>query len=164
MHVAYLRSFEYHRLTNSSWDLKISDKASSPHPRHQHRVDWCHQRYPLAPCTPKPHTERSGGTTRWKSHAIIFVEKGIEFSLIRNAMQMLVKLPNFQKFPHPLERSGAPLAPCILLAMRGSPLSPSRLAIQLGNAVRLNGNMGTNRLYDAQDPGFAMLPAPSPVL
>ena len=25
MHVAYVRSFEYHQITNSSWDLKISD-------------------------------------------------------------------------------------------------------------------------------------------
>ncbi len=75
---------------NMHWSSRYLT-ISSPHPRHQHRADWCHQRYHLAPCTPKPHTSWSGRTTAERAMPS-FLLKGIEFSLI----EMLVKLPKIR--------------------------------------------------------------------
>ena len=144
-----LHSFSPLNITESPTLPEISRylTISSPHPRHQHRADWCHQRYHLAPCTPKPHTSWSGRTTAERVMPS-FLLKGIEFSLI----EMLVKLPNI--------RNSLRSAFGTVYSAGNEGISFVSLQFNFRNAVRLNGNMdehGNKRLYDAQDPGFARL-------
>ena len=154
---SFVQSFKYHRLSNSSWDLKISDKASSPHPRHQHRADWCRQRYHLAPCTPKPHTSWSGGTTA--ERAIIFVEKGSFWK----CYEMLVKLPKIRNSPSPWKIRGA-FGTVYSAGNEGISFVSFQTCNSIGECCEIEWEHGNKPTVWCSRPTFCHAPAPSPVL